>query len=157
MIEALVKRDIALAKRAIVAGNKINALRREIVEKAIATIARRQPIVLDLRESIGALRLSNNLKRIGDLAENVAKPVALLMNEMRTNGVMLQFQRMVQLLLDQFRRARESHARRDLAEALEEWRGDRNVDAFRCLQATGPRSWASAPSGASPAHRQSSR
>jgi phosphate transport system protein len=77
-IEALVKRDMALAEGVIAAKDRVDALQREIEEKAIVTIARRQPMAVDLREIIGALRISNDLEKIGDLAENVAKEVILL-------------------------------------------------------------------------------
>ena len=50
-------------------------LQREIEEKAILTIARRQPMAIDLRDIVGALRVSNDLERIGDLAKNIAKRV----------------------------------------------------------------------------------
>ena len=39
------------------------------------TIARRQPMAVDLREIVGALRIANDLERIGDLAKNIAKRV----------------------------------------------------------------------------------
>ena len=72
--EALTKRDAALAKRIIAQDDRVDELQREIEEKAIATIARRQPMAVDLREIVGALRISNDLERVGDLAENIAKP-----------------------------------------------------------------------------------
>jgi phosphate transport system protein len=71
-IEALVKRDTALAERVIAADDQIDALQRAIEEKAVVTIARRQPMAVDLREIVGALRISNDLERIGDLAESIA-------------------------------------------------------------------------------------
>ena len=74
-VEALVKHDIALARRVIVADDQVDARQREIEEKVVVTIARRQPMAVDLREIVGALRISNDLERIGDLAENVAKRV----------------------------------------------------------------------------------
>ncbi len=77
-IEALEKRDAELAKLVVAADDQVDVLRRDIEEKAIATIARRQPVAVDLREIAGALRISNDLERIGDLAENVAMRVLLL-------------------------------------------------------------------------------
>jgi phosphate transport system protein len=129
-IAALVKRDNALARHVIAADDQVDALQREIEEKAIVTIARRQPMAVDLREIVGALRISNDLERIGDLAENVAKRVLLLTDEVRINDVMLQLQRMAQLVREQLRRVIESYERRDVAEALEVWRKDQEVDAF---------------------------
>ena len=68
-IEALGKRDIALARQVISTDDRVDALQRDIEEKAIVTIARRQPMAVDLREIVGALRISNDLERIGDLAK----------------------------------------------------------------------------------------
>ena len=48
---------------------------REIDDKAIVIIARRQPMATDLREIIGAIRISADLERVGDLAKNIAKRV----------------------------------------------------------------------------------
>jgi PhoU domain len=59
--EALVKCDTALASRVIAADDRLDALQRDIEEKAIAIIARRQPMAVDLREIVGALRISNDL------------------------------------------------------------------------------------------------
>src|SRR5580704_2869788 len=80
-LEALDKRDAALAQRVIADDAKIDALQREIEEKSILTIARRQPMAVDLREVVGALRLSNDLERIGDLAKNIAKRVAAITSD----------------------------------------------------------------------------
>jgi phosphate transport system protein len=128
--EALMKRDTVLARRVIAADDRVDALQREIEEKAVTTIARRQPMAVDLREIVGALRISNDLERVGDLAENIAKRVMLLTDEFRINEVMLQLQRMVQLARDQFTRVLQSYERRDVAEALDVWRKDQEVDAL---------------------------
>jgi phosphate transport system protein len=128
--EALVKCDTVLASRVIAADDRLDALQRDIEEKAIAIIARRQPMAVDLREIVGALRISNDLERVGDLAENNAKRVMLLTDEFRINEVMLQFQCMVQLVRDQLTRVLQSYERRDVAEALEVWRKDQEVDAL---------------------------
>ena len=63
------------AERVIAADAAIDALQREIEEQAVLTIARRQPMAVDLREIVGALRIANDLERIGDLAKNIAKRV----------------------------------------------------------------------------------
>lgn len=81
--EAIINRDIALARRVISADGQVDVLQRDIEEKAITTIARRQPMAVDLREIVGVLRISNDLERVGDLAENIAKRVMLLTGEFR--------------------------------------------------------------------------
>jgi phosphate transport system protein len=87
-------------------------------------------MAVDLREIVGALRISNDLERVGDLAENIAKRVMLLTDEFHINEVMLQLQRMVQLVRDQLTRVLQSYERRDVAEALDVWRKDQEVDAL---------------------------
>jgi len=129
-IEALTKRNTALARQVIAADDQVDALQREIEEKAIITIARRQPMAVDLREIVGTLRISNDLERVGDLAENIAKRVLLMTDDFSINEVTLQLQRMVQLARDQLRRVLLSYEQRDTAEALDVWRRDQEIDAL---------------------------
>jgi phosphate transport system protein len=86
-IDALVKRDTSLAERVIATDDRIDALQHAIEEKAVTTIARRQPMAVDLREIVGALRISNDLERVGDLAENIAKRALLVTEDYRINEV----------------------------------------------------------------------
>src|SRR4029450_3869182 len=77
-VDALAKRDTALAQRVSTADANIDAIQRETEERAVLTIARGQPMAVDLRDIVGALRLANDLERIGDLAKNIAKRVMAL-------------------------------------------------------------------------------
>jgi phosphate transport system protein len=129
-IDALVKRDTSLAERVIAMDDRIDALQRAIEEKAVATIARRQPMAIDLREIVGALRISNDLERVGDLAENIAKRALLVSEDYRINEVVLQLQRMVDLVGEQLTRVLESYEHRDVVLALDVWRKDQEIDAL---------------------------
>src|SRR5215475_6041748 len=71
-VDALAKRDAGLAQRVTAGDAAIDKLQRDIEERAVLTIARRQPMAVDLRDIVGALRLANDLERIGDLAKNIA-------------------------------------------------------------------------------------
>jgi len=86
-IDALNRHDTALSQSIIADDSKIDLLQREIEEKAILTIARRQPMAIDLRDIVGALRVSNDLERIGDLAKNIAKRVVALGSEFHPQKV----------------------------------------------------------------------
>jgi phosphate transport system protein len=129
-IAALVARDVVLAKQVVASDDQVDALQREIEEKAVVTIARRQPMAIDLREIVGALRISNELERIGDRAENIAKRVLLLTDGIRINEVMPQLQHMAQLVVDQLDMVLRSYKERDVALALTVWNKDRDVDAI---------------------------
>ncbi len=57
-MDALANADSKLAHQVVATDPRIDALQREIEEQAISTIARRQPMAVDLREIIGAIRAS---------------------------------------------------------------------------------------------------
>ena len=78
-VDALVRRDTELAQRVDRARpDDRRACSARSRRSAILTIARRQPMAVDLREIVGALRVANDLERIGDLAKNIAKRVIAL-------------------------------------------------------------------------------
>jgi phosphate transport system protein len=72
---ALLSSDIALAQRVISDDTVMDAKQRELDDRAITLIARRQPVAQDLRAVVGAIRMAADLERIGDLAKNIAKRV----------------------------------------------------------------------------------
>ena len=126
---ALAKRDVELANRVIALDPSIDALQREIEEKVILTIARRQPMAVDLRDIVGSLRVSNDHERIGDLAKNIAKRVVALDGEISFSQVIRGVEQMTKLVLGQLKQVLDSYARRDVPKALEVWRGDEEIDA----------------------------
>ncbi|QFZ78433.1 phosphate signaling complex protein PhoU [Streptomyces fagopyri] len=70
---ALLDADLKLAENVISADNKIDDLQRDLENRAIAILARQQPVATDLRTVVTSLRMSADLERSGDLAEHVAK------------------------------------------------------------------------------------
>jgi phosphate transport system protein len=129
-VDALARRDAKLAQRVVALDPTVDALQREIEERAILTIARRQPMAVDLREIVGALRVSNDLERIGDLAKNIAKRVIALGNELHpTTKVIRGVEHMTDLVLGQLKQVLDAYARRDVPQAMEVWRGDEEIDA----------------------------
>ena len=88
----------------------IDALQREIEEKAVLTIARRQPMAVDLREIVGALRVANDLERIGDLAKNIAKRVIALNGEFPPPKLIRGVEHMADLVLGQLKTVLDAYA-----------------------------------------------
>jgi phosphate transport system protein len=74
-IRALLISDNALAQRIVSEDAIMDAKQRELDDRAIALIAKRQPMAQDLRAVVGAIRMAGDLERIGDLAKNIAKRV----------------------------------------------------------------------------------
>ena len=128
-IDALARRDSKLAQRVVSLDPSIDALQREIEERGILTIARRQPMAVDLREIVGALRVSNDLERIGDLAKNIAKRVIALGAASYPTQVIRGVEHMSDLVLGQLKQVLDAYARRDVGQAMEVWRGDEEIDA----------------------------
>ena len=75
-VAALVNADKRLAQKVISDDSVLDEGQRDIDDRAIVMLARRQPLAGDLREIIGAIRISADLERVGDLGKNVAKRVA---------------------------------------------------------------------------------
>jgi phosphate transport system protein len=128
-IAALARRDAERARRVIEADAGIDILQREIEEKAVLTIARRQPMAIDLREIVGALRVANDLERIGDLAKNIGKR-ALLTGDFHPQKLMRGVEHMGAMVLRQLKEVLDSYGSRDLQKALAVWKGDEEVDAI---------------------------
>jgi phosphate transport system protein len=128
-LDALNRHDATLAGTIISTDVRIDALQREIEEKAILTIARRQPLAVDLRDIVGALRVSNDLERIGDLAKNIAKRVEVVGGDLNLQTVMRGVEHMTEMVLSQIKDVLDAYARRDVAKAVKVWRGDGEIDA----------------------------
>jgi phosphate transport system protein len=129
-VDALAKRDLERASRVVVVDASIDALQREIEEKAVLTIARRQPMAVDLREIVGALRLSSDLERIGDLAKNIAKRVSAVTGDFHPQRLLRGVQHMAALVLGQLKQVLDAYASHDLNKALAVWKGDEEIDAM---------------------------
>ena len=129
-VDALARRDGKLAQRVVALDPSVDALQREIEERAILTIARRQPMAVDLREIVGALRLANDLERIGDLAKNIAKRVIALNTEFPPPKLIRGVEHMTDLVLGQMKAVLDAYARRDDSKAMAVWRGDEEIDAM---------------------------
>jgi len=97
-IEALTTRNCDRAQRIIAADATIDVMQRNIEERAIETIARRQPVADDLRQIVGILRIANEIERIGDLAKNVGKRIIAINDEERPRMLMSGVDQMATLI-----------------------------------------------------------
>ena len=129
-VRALVERDTELAERAIAADPTIDALQREIEEKAILTLARRQPMAVDLRAIVAAMRVCNDLERIGDHAKHIGKRVVALDQDLYPQTLIRGVEHMATIVLAQLKQVLDAYASHDVPAALAVWKGDEEVDAL---------------------------
>jgi phosphate transport system protein len=129
-VRALVDRDLALGERVMTTDPVIDAMQHEIEEKAILTIARRQPMAVDLREIVGAMRVCNDLERIGDHAKHLGKRVVALDGDFYPQKLIRGVEHMAELVSAQLKQVLDAYATRNLQSALAVWKGDEEVDAL---------------------------
>ena len=129
-VNALVAGNGELAQDVIRGDERIDAIHEEIEDKAILLIARRQPMALDLREIIAALRISHDLERVGDLAKNVAKRALAIDGALQPKKLVLGVEHMTELTLEQLKSVLNSYATHDDETAINVRRRDEEVDAM---------------------------
>ena len=130
-ITALINRDASLAQRVMASDDEIDRMEVEGEEECLKMLALYQPVAADLRFVVAALKINNDLERMGDLAKNIAKRVSQLCNgepcelppEIRTMA--MKSQEMVKHCLDAVVNADPSLARqvREEDDAVDEARG----------------------------------
>jgi|YNPMSStandDraft_1061717.scaffolds.fasta_scaffold27603_2 phosphate transport system protein len=75
---ALSARDATAAEAVVAADPAIDRLAQEVEAAAIAMLATRQPVAVDLRTIVAALKIARDLERIGDQAKGIARHTAAL-------------------------------------------------------------------------------
>jgi phosphate transport system protein len=129
-MDALASVNGDLANRVISADPKLDALQREIEEQAILTIARRQPMAIDLREIIGAIRVAGDLERVGDLAKNIARRTIKIGPEARLPRTAVGLKHMNDLATELLKDVLDAYAMRDAERAQAVWARDAELDAL---------------------------
>ena len=126
-IDAVARRDSPLADRTIATDRCIDDFERQIEGEAVKILALRQPVGVDLRLTVSALRIANELERIGDLAKNLAKR-ALVLNREQPLRLTQGLVRMGRECLSQLKAVLDAYAARDVAAAEAVWRRDEEID-----------------------------
>ncbi|MBL0403856.1 phosphate signaling complex protein PhoU [Microvirga aerilata] len=129
-VAALARHDKTLAQTVIASDPRLDVLHREVEESAILTIARRQPLAVDLRETISAIRISGDVERIGDLAKNIAKRALAIGGEFQPHKIVVGLQHMNDLVLGQLKDVLDAYAQKDTEKALDVWKRDGAIDAL---------------------------
>ncbi len=128
-IEALKKRDLAMAQQIIADDLKINERRFAIEEKCIHLIATQQPMASDLRTIVSVLFVASELERIGDHAEGIAKIVVMIGDEPPLKPL-IDIPRMAEKTNDMLRRSLRAFVNRDAECAKRLVVEDDEVDAL---------------------------
>ena len=129
-MEALGSLNADLARNVVAVDPRLDALQRAIEDDAILTIARRQPLAVDLRECVAAIRISGDLERVGDLAKNIAKRTVKIAAEARMPRAIVGIKSMHEYAAMQLKDVLDAYAQRNVEQARAVWTRDAELDAL---------------------------
>ncbi len=129
-VQALVNSDAALAQKVISDDAVLDAAEREIGDKAVIIIARRQPVANDLREIMGSIRIAGDLERVGDLGKNTAKRVIAVQAQGVPRKLARGLEHLSELALMQLKEVLDVYANRSAEKAKSIRERDEEIDAM---------------------------
>ncbi len=115
-IDALIRSDHKLAETVVADDIVLDNGQRDIDEKAVLVIVKRQPMAQDLREIIGAIRISADLERIGDLGKNIAKRVSVVTEYRQPVSFYRGLQALTDLALTQLKFVLDAYSTRSISQ-----------------------------------------
>jgi phosphate transport system protein len=129
-VRALVNSDAGLAQKVISDDTIMDAAERDVGDKAIVTIAKRQPMAADLREIIGALRIASDLERVGDMGKNNAKRVMAVQGTGVPRKLARGIEHLSELALTQLKEVLDVYTTRSAEKAKSIRDRDEEIDAM---------------------------
>ena len=127
-LDAVVKRDQALAESVVGRDERLDVLEADIERKAIRLIALRQPVASDLRRTLGAMKIATDLERTGDLAKNIAKRALILAETEPMQPLTRSIERMGKLVSTRLRDVLDAYTASEVDRAVAVWQTDDEVD-----------------------------
>ena len=128
-VEALITRDPEIADHVVRKDDAINHLEIQIDELALKLLALQQPVAVDLRFLTSAMKINNDLERMGDHAVNIAERARMLSQE-DSFKFGLNISRMAEIVQSMVKDSIDSFIKADVALAREICRRDDEVDQF---------------------------
>ena len=126
-IEALKERDISASQKVVDADDVIDDKQQAIEDRCIDLIALEAPMAGDLRVLIAAMMVANELERMGDYAEGIAK-ISLSMGNLPPLKPLIDIPRMADKSVDMLRRSTQAFVNRDVESATAVILDDDEVD-----------------------------
>jgi phosphate transport system protein len=130
VLNALVERDARLVDRVLAGDGPINQLHIEIDSRCFKLLALHQPMAVDLRAIVSAVKINTDLERVGDLAINIAEAVRRYMRHPPVKEL-IDIPRMAEIAQRMLRDALDAYVRRDLALAHAVLNEDDTLDALK--------------------------
>jgi len=128
-VKSINDQDADLAKKVMESDMDIDNMEVDVEEECLKILALHQPVAIDLRFIITALKINNDLERIGDLAVNIAERSCFLSSQ-KSVGTFFDFETMATKTQTMLKRSIDSLVNIDGELAAEVCRDDDEVDAL---------------------------
>jgi phosphate transport system protein len=126
-VDALVKRSVEDAAKVVEADDQVDRMEEEIDQHAIRLLATRQPMAVDLRVITMAMKIANDLERMGDYAVNIAKRCKRL-GASPPIKPLYTIPRMALIAQAMLKEVLDAYVERDVGRAVAAWHRDDEVD-----------------------------
>ncbi len=131
-VSGLVDRDPATVERVLAGDTAINQLHIEIDDRCFKMLALHQPMAVDLRAIVSAVKINTDLERVGDLAVNIAEAVRRYLQHPPVKEL-IDIPRMAVIAQDMLRDALDAYVRRDTMLAQNVLDRDDELDALKTM------------------------
>src|SRR5574339_808996 len=129
-VESLVSREASLVDRVLMGDAPINQLHIEIDSRCFTMLALHQPMAVDLRAIVAAVKINTDLERVGDLAVNIAEAAVRCLAHPPVKEL-IDIPRMAEIAHGMLRDALDAFVRRDTALAQQVLDADDALDALK--------------------------
>ena len=129
-VKGLVERDRDLIDRVLVSDEPLNALHIEIDGRCFTLLALYQPMAVDLRAIVAAVKINTDLERVGDLAINIAEAARQYSTHLPVKKL-IDIPRMATIAQRMLRDALDAFVRRDTTLAQGVLNEDDALDALK--------------------------
>jgi phosphate transport system protein len=129
-VEGLVVRDPAAADRVIAGDAPINELHIDIDNRCFTLLALYQPMAVDLRAIVSAVKINTDLERVGDLAVNIAEAAKRYIRHPPVKQL-IDIPRMASIAQGMLHDALDAYVRRDVPLARAVLDRDDTLDALK--------------------------
>jgi phosphate transport system protein len=129
-VQALVERDRGEIERVITGDEPINRLHIEIDGRCFKLLALHQPMAVDLRAIVSAVKINTDLERVGDLAVNIVEAARRYMRHPPVKEL-IDIPRMAEIAQSMLRDALDAYVQRDIALAHMVLNEDDDLDALK--------------------------
>jgi phosphate transport system protein len=129
-VKGLVQRDRDLIARVLTGDDPLNALHIEVDNRCFTLLALHQPMAVDLRAIVAAVKINTDLERVGDLAINIAEAGQRYVAHAPVKKL-IDIPRMATIAQSMLRDALDAFVRRDTALAQNVLNQDDALDALK--------------------------